>query len=549
MALLAKIEIGSSVEQHFLIESISDKEIQLAMNKFTTLKDSDVIKGNFEDIKWYMTNETCSVGIGFDFDEIAIFKQPNIKYEDFVLMVKYYICLCFGDYTLLVYPSIVNAIKDAVIKTDCFTKKTYKLRSLQFTGVSDFLSLFHWVDEQFIVSNDCNRYKNKQRSLAEYQSYFMFEDIITSFWVNASQDEKDLFYPIYLWWKISMIIPIRVTEFSVIPKKCLENKNGKHYLTIRRSAIKGRVDFAKRYKLETDYKKYPYEITSDIAKIIEEYQSRTKLYGEAEIDSLFSDKMFVEMKTRLIKGSKFLPPYPHMRESHFTMALDYFFTEVIERQFGYFLKMKSDMDTTDIHGEKYALKIREIVRLNLGDTRHIALQNLLLNGCNLLMAKEISGHYTVDMIFHYAGNMKNLVKSKAYSLYKRSIKHENATNFVNAIDYSEFVLNINKSEKWIEVDFGKCYSKKFIEENDTQDCCDVGGECSICIYSEENIKTDESLISLENEFEEKIARVKMWVNSSKQLKDTEQIMIAAENMASAALNLEVAYMKKISKGD
>jgi len=121
MPLLAKFDIGATIQKHHLIEIISDREIKVAMEKFDTLRTAGVITGEFSDDIWYMTNETDTTGINFKFNEIAIYKQNNTTYDKFVLDVKSYICLCFGNYTLLVYPRMVNAIKNAVSDTDCFT--------------------------------------------------------------------------------------------------------------------------------------------------------------------------------------------------------------------------------------------------------------------------------------------------------------------------------------------------------------------------------------------------------------------------------------------
>jgi hypothetical protein len=189
----------------------------------------------------------------------------------------------------------------------------------------------------------------------------------------------------------------------------------------------------------------------------------------------------------------------------------------------------------------------EISKLNLGDTRHIALQNMLLNGCNLLMAREISGHATVDMIFHYSGNMKNMIKCKAYGLYELS-KQNKSIPIMAAPSQVERILKGNNSGIFINVDSGRCYSPKFVQAHDASDCFAVKGNCSICIFHEGNDNLSDVCIEQEKLFVEKVARVKIWMTSSKQLKDKEQMMIAGEEMTTAAKNLEMLYLKKLQLG-
>lgn len=554
MPLLATFDIGSTLEQHCLIETITDIEIEIAMRKFNEMKENGVLSGEFSDDVWYIDNETRTTGINFQFNQIVIAKQKDTTYEQFVNDVKYYICLCFGKYTLLVFPRIINAIKHAVNDTNCFTTAPKDTKPLQLAGVADFLSLLPWVDEQYILPLIGYPYDLiRRRTLAEYQSYFLFDEIIKTFWKTATDEQKDFYYPLYFWWNISMVIPIRITEFSVIPKQCLSRKNGRWYITIRRTAIKGQTDVNKRYKLDTDYKKFTYEITDDIAESIMDYQRRTSAFAPAEIDSLFSDAMFVATKKHIIPGAKNVIIYPHMRVSHFLYILDCFYVYVIEGVYHYLICEKDTAASVEEDGRQYQLKSNEIVRLNLGDTRHIALQNLLLNGCNLLMAREISGHETIDMIFHYSGNMKSLIKCRAYNLYKLSQVDKDAKSAAvilstDGINHADRVLRRRQQEISMEVDDGICHSPKFVQDHDASDCFSVGGNCSLCVYHEG--KTDLSAIckQRERDFSEKCARTKIWMNSAKKLKDSEQIMIATENMATSAENLEMVYLKILQEG-
>ena len=49
---------------------------------------------------------------------------------------------------------------------------------------------------------------------------------------------QELYFPLYLWWKITNIIPLRLVEFCIIPYDCIkESADGKNYIYLRRSCL------------------------------------------------------------------------------------------------------------------------------------------------------------------------------------------------------------------------------------------------------------------------------------------------------------------------
>lgn len=97
----------------------------------------------------------------------------------------------------------------------------------------------------------------------------------------------------------------------------------------------------------------------------------------------------------------------------------------------------------------------------------------------------------------------------------------------------------------IEIDGGKCHSPNFAH-NDYTDCFHVLGKCSKCPYYE----CDESSVEADRiDYEEQIARVKIWIQSLAKLKDYEDLMNKAENMSHAGAIYEASLLKSIIKGD
>ena len=62
-----------------------------------------------------------------------------------------------------------------------------------------------------------------QRSLAVMESYFVFDEIIKDFWKTTTNIEEKLFYfPVWLWWNLSGVLPLRPCEFVLIPRDCIK---------------------------------------------------------------------------------------------------------------------------------------------------------------------------------------------------------------------------------------------------------------------------------------------------------------------------------------
>ena len=84
-------------------------------------------------------------------------------------------------------------------------------------------------------------YVSTQRPLAAFDTYFKFNDLIEDYWASdIPKEERLFFFPIYLWWRITAVIPMRPREFILTTRDCYYvNEQGEHFLTIRRNQLKG----------------------------------------------------------------------------------------------------------------------------------------------------------------------------------------------------------------------------------------------------------------------------------------------------------------------
>lgn len=64
----------------------------------------------------------------------------------------------------------------------------------------------------------------------------------------------------------------------------------------------------------------------------------------------------------------------------------------------------------------------DISMIRLGDTRHIAMMNLIISGGSPVVCMELAGHGDIDVSSNYYANMASLVECATYDMYRRNSK-------------------------------------------------------------------------------------------------------------------------------
>ena len=173
-----------------------------------------------------------------------------------------------------------------------------------------------------------------------------------------------------------------------------------------------------------------------------------------------------EMGTLLTYNGRF---FTYM---NLTTCLRYFYNQIISERYGYKVLYEKDSTT---------LQDGEIQYMNLGDTRHLALINLIAEGTTPMIAMELAGHDNPIMSAHYFRNIANWIECKTYHQYKRLIKGKQEytiSQYVPTLEVGKFTRLDNG---------GRCYSKRFLE-GDLSECYKVSGSageigfCPSCTY-------------------------------------------------------------------
>ncbi|EOP12920.1 hypothetical protein [Bacillus cereus] len=506
--------------------------IERARDEFAKFKEKGIILNSFfEDNAWVVTNQVNTFTLKFNFSEVGFRKQLAKQnremgtYADFVDAFKIFIVFKLNEFVLVTIKDFIWFTKKVTQNTSFFAHQKAKnwltgLKAPMKQGpelLIEFLEFYPLQDtEEFIealqldqVLLDENTESGKdmnRRKLAEFQSYFYFDKLLDQFWeFSASDNEKLYFYPLYLFWKISNVLPLRVTEFTLIPRECLDKDNeGNYVLTIRRSSLKGRKrNTSIQHNLEDDYTLHDYPISNNIAAMIMDYKWMTEQYGTSEL--LLSWKAYhattmlkhknsrsIHLITKMISAENNLNK--RINQNRLNRTLTTFYKEILQDRMNLRVLYKEDSryneDKPKVSSEDEPLNSKEIMKIQLGDTRHFALINMILNGVNPILVKDFAGHGSVNQSYHYFGHIDQFVKCISYDKFqefRKTVISDEEVSFNQEITLGNIQLQLNqKNQPFKDVDGGKCFSPKFLE-NDITDCIkqtttDIIGDCFNCDF-------------------------------------------------------------------
>lgn len=475
------IKIISAVDQFDTSSVDTARQIYKEQVKQGVIKD-----GSFDDAVWQTTDEYSNLSLDFRFNELSyrnwyrnIFGMNIISFTNYV---KVYVLYLFGKLVLRSIQGFLADIKRMLLTDpkDLFALNA-ELTLIHTNQLVEFLSFFPESDENDRINElqtaldeyDFIQEKHiyNARRLAQFESYFLFNDILDNFWKNCADEETRLFYyPVYLWWKLTTVLPTRPREFLLTARDCLVHRENGYYLTLRKNCLKGRKKVA--YKISADYRNVTYKIPDDLGKCIEEYLLETDKYSSTQLNTLFiADTHYRKWKRKKNKNSRFLT------YSNLCTILRYFYDEVIKRQYG----IKVIYEKNDTHLEEGTIEY-----IHLGDARHIALINLMQQGGTPMLAMFLAGHDNAEMSFHYSTNLTTMIECQTYRQY-RLVTSGNVNYQVSHSQHANTTRQVGIPLK----DGGKCFSYAF-QTGDMSDClATIGpqgeiGYCPSCPYNRKN---------------------------------------------------------------
>lgn len=442
-----------------------------------------ILTDDFDCDVWKTTDEYSNVNLNFKINHFQYNRNFEslfgITYLDFINYLKSYVILKMDANVLISLQTFLRDIKRIINKTkqnliDDMTE--YKISNIVLC--IDFLSSLPSADEQTVnqfieqldnqIFSQYRTHSKQQRKLAQFQSYFLFNDILTEYWTDQQENNERMFYyPIYLWWQITAVVPLRPREFLLTQRNCLTMKDGKYYLTLRRNNLKGN-DKGVSHKISEDYYLTTYEIPQRLAESIKEYLNLTKDLNVTQLDTLFlTDAHYQKFNRTTGKRNRFFT------YSNLNTVLKKFYKEVIGERYNYHIYQTNPREK---------LEESEINFIHLGDTRHIAMINLIAENASPVTAMLLAGHDSVSTSAHYFANLSQFIECRSYQVYRK------LTNSQTTYEISKAQPRYTVGKAFVQLDNkGRCYSPKYAS-GDYSDCLKVIsknaelGACTSCPF-------------------------------------------------------------------
>lgn len=493
----------------------STESREKAVQKFYDYKKLGIIsEGNYDDDKWIFYNDREHKNFEIKLNEFEYEKQRKERklcnFCDFKDMIKMFVIYKIDSLIILSLSHMKRAIEKFLEVTNFlniknlevikFEENGYSFPSDFFNEITEFISFIDFdTSEQYRdairyivdIKLDDSNIKYSSRELGRIETIFKFGDIMDNFWNWAEYEKKEKYYPLYLWWRITTIIPLRVTEFTLIPFNCIRKSEEKYYLTLRRSNIKGNSNRTKKnHKVDLDFILQEIEINYSLYSIIDDYK---KMVDEYDYDENICKKYrFESGERRFLLSRKSYNLYLEYRGynknnynddylGHHCLyyLLAKFYNEIIIEEYKQRVVGKQE--------DNVELQEDQIEFISLMDTRHHALINLVLNEIEPIIIKKIANHKSVDMSYHYYNHLDKFIRCHTYSTAKRlaySESREKEIFLTRKLNKSSDIIfrkifNIDNTElRDVNNGYGKCESKN---EN-FNDCIKVNGQCEKCMY-------------------------------------------------------------------
>ena len=205
-----------------------------------------IIEGDFDSDKWIGYSGVKKYGIDFSLDSIGynqhIGKEFGITIDTMKNMLRCFVIVCHGKYIhATIAQTKLGTVKEFLLK---YKDKGFKLNKEEKAAIIQFLGFISTPENQIkqIISRIGSKKETTagQRKLAPVINYLVIEDAIDQIYRDGCDDIVfKKWFPIYFWIKITFILPLRATEMLLTPKDCIYRENGKIFLKVRRTNLKG----------------------------------------------------------------------------------------------------------------------------------------------------------------------------------------------------------------------------------------------------------------------------------------------------------------------
>lgn len=333
--------------------------------------------------------------------------------------------------------------------------------------ILNFIQFYEEIDPDGLYSQmlrnikDTVSYKDLDtvRILPSTKDLLFFHTIITDYFDTL--DDKDpnyyRFFPIAFWWQLTTIIPIRPFEFCNIPRDGVFEKDNRYFVHVPRSDKKGGAN-KNNIQIVKDI-----PISKDIYDSLNTYKKNTEKFGVTQ--TLISYKAVKWASKEILKDNN--GSVTKINDEYFSYGVLYnllnnFYQEVVfdiydltfnpKRSRNLITKGRGNKKFQELLNKvKKTTDDRYIIqrKVNLGDTRHMALMNLQRLGYHPVEMARLAGHKSIHTQFSYHSHQQNWVDTEVLKLLTKFKMNESQNltrnkGFIGAEIKDDFDI----SNKW-----------------------------------------------------------------------------------------------------
>ena len=504
---------------------------------FVELKGKGIIRSNsFSDNVWIGYYDLYETNIYFDFN-IDASQEMILSFKKYILIKLY-----LKKNEVKTVKQAFEHIKDMLSKTNVFDIDTLSNFKKYVSNNQTLLYLSNCKEFlQFCTFKDACEFYSKikkfsiqrnprSREIPDYESILKYDCLIRDFIDTGNIDLRIKYYPILIWWMLSTIIPLRPSEFVLLKRNCIYKAKDKCYIHIE------------RVKSRADREKYSVPIMTEfqIPEALYEFINDFIDYAN-EIDNsgyLVSDKFYKKNLKRVPKDRK-----DKITLQKFNILFKKFEKEVVEDIYHYEIVALGAVEKDD-----------QIEKIRLGDTRHLAFMNMLMQGLNPLYIQRIGGHYTLEEQLSYCNHLDTFTSAKTYMLSKM-LNNKNEVYYRNYSDNVDWGLKQTEKEllgtKFYQLPKVKDGAGRCTSTNFPTDC-----KCEECLFCEHFIPEKDVAQTYISELKQnnlqnmEIKKELLKKLLKEQLKNEKEIGTVSRNLASL-INQEMildAYTLNLEKG-
>ncbi|MBI5994908.1 hypothetical protein [Clostridium perfringens] len=596
LAIKQYVEETPIVSEEFIRFNIED--IEEYKKLFNSYKGRGVIneETEFDNNTWSVNNATYNFSIQFNFSEVVYKKMQATKgsmqsFEDFIVSLKAFTLYSFSEVGTRRMKEYLSQFKKLfhhtiflsqdIVDDGFFTKNATLWRaiyplSLYLNFNEDFLyndellenineyynfKLNEYIREEYERQHGISRTAKVRRLLPLYSTMFKFDDIINDFIQTSYGDEREMYFPIILWWKITTIIPLRATEFSITPLNCIgaRDSKGRNVITLYRTVAKGARTMA-LHTFDEKYKKYEFPVTEEIVGLINEYKDMVKNYdieedfygngcaGAIERKQLLSMRShfkFIDIGSfSVLDRSKNIDTFT---TNQFNSLIKRFMKDIVWGKYKIQVTSKKRL-YVDFEDDLETNFSNSMQTINMMDTRHFAIMNLVHLGYSPSTIQRIVGHDKISSSFAYSDHQEVFTDCYVMSIAKKKAFDKNS-EFKNIILDMSFESVFGEYESNGHRRYNMLKYKNTSPENKIKATLDEG----YCVYDKDDMlpcklllgnhrrckffvpfKNKLSIIreeieSLSNELSSEIRTMQYIIKHHKKIKDFENKYMACVN--------------------